>query len=101
MPKDVLDLTILGLYKVDDNLNESLDQFLTKAAIFIDDSVQTTRSHVQVLQNGATLWMSNDEDKQIAELPYDRPINIHDMLKTNALGLRYTVTGEYLYFHYM
>lgn len=45
--------------------------------------------------------MSDEEDKQIQELPYDRPINIHEMVRTNAIGLRYTVTGEYLYFHYM
>jgi len=44
--------------------------------------------------------MSADEDKVVASLPYDRPINIHEMLRTNPIGLRYTVSGEYLYYHY-
>jgi len=31
----------------------------------------------------------------------DRPLNIHETLRTNPLGLRYTVTGDYLYYHYL
>ena len=35
------------------------------------------------------------------DLQYDRPLNIHENLRTNPIGLRYTVQGDYLYYHYM
>jgi len=44
--------------------------------------------------------MSADPAKQVRLLPYDRPLNIHENLKTIPIGYRYTVSGDYLYFHY-
>ena len=32
---------------------------------------------------------------------HDRPLNIHENLKTNSIGVRYSVTGDYLYYHYL
>ena len=45
--------------------------------------------------------MSNEEEKQLKVVNFDRPLNIHESLKTNPIGLRYTVQGDYLYYHYM
>ena len=86
---------------MEDSLSESLDQFLTKAAIYIEDSIATVRSSIYPRQCGATLWMGSDEDKQVSDIPFDRPINIHEMLRTMPTGLRYSVCGDYLYYHYM
>ena len=101
VPKDVLDMTIIGLYPVNEQLNESIDQFLSKAASFIEDSVSVNRPYLSVRRCGSTLWMTADEERQFLEVAFDRPLNIHESLKTNPIGLRYTVTGDYLYYHYL
>ena len=101
VPADVLDLNIIGLYPVNDQLNESVDQFLNKVATYIEENNNTMRPFLQTQKGGSTLWMGSDDSKQIqSALSIDRPLNIHETLRTNPIGLRYTVTGDYLYYHY-
>lgn len=101
VPADVLDLSIIGLYPVNDKLNESMDQFLNRTATYIEESKNTQRPFLYTQPNGSTLWMTSDEQKNMCLLPViDRPLNIHETLRTNPIGLRYTVTGDYLYYHY-
>ena len=45
--------------------------------------------------------MTDKEEKQVRELNMDRPLNVHENLKTNPIGYRYTISGDYLYYHYM
>ena len=38
-PADILDLKIIGIYPINEQLNESLDQFLNRASTFIEDTI--------------------------------------------------------------
>lgn len=45
--------------------------------------------------------MTSDEEKEVTnQHTFDRPLNMQESVRTNPTGPRYTVTGDYLYYHY-
>ena len=63
VPQDVLELVVIGIYPINDQLAESLDQFLTRVASFLDDTVIAYSPFTCVRLSGATLWMTDKEEK--------------------------------------
>lgn len=100
VPRDILDVAVVGIYPINDELAASLDEFLNRASAFLEDTVHSYSPFTMTRFAGSTLWMTDEESKQQRDLPIDRPLNIHESVKTNAVGHRYTVIGDYLYYHY-
>ena len=77
MPNDVLDLVVIGIYPINDQLAESLDQFLNRVTSFLDDTVFPLSPFTHTRLAGSILWMTDKEEKQVRELSMDRPLNVH------------------------
>ena len=63
VPADVLDLVVIGLYPINDQLAESLHEFLSRTCSFLEDTVLACCPFTHMRQGGSTLWMTEIEDK--------------------------------------
>ena len=92
----------MGLYSIDDSLSQSIDQFLAESLNFLSDASIPRQLSIEQ-STGALLTssqVSTDSHQSWKVQKYDRPLNVHLNIKSPALGTRYLVMGDYLYFHY-
>ena len=54
---------MIGIYPINDQLAESLDQFLKRVASFLDDTVNAYSPYTCTRLSGSTLWMTDKEEK--------------------------------------